>query len=303
MNWKKFIIFNKIICVVISIILTFYWSYKYSKNEDTSLLNYKWYAESAAKDEYPVLSFCFRNPFLKDKLKEFGVTDERKYLEFLEGKTFPSNFSSIPYDDITLQLENYLIGYYLYFVNGTERNLTVLEGRNFVETSTSYNGFIQQRFFKCFSFKLKKIQRIRTLALRLKQDIFQNHSRAAYYFFVTLIHYPNQLLRSFGSIKRIWNDRRNNTAEYAMWFTVNGMEVTNRRNKKSSSCIENWKNYDNILLENHVTNVGCNAPYQKYINTTIPTCENREDMKLVKLGPDQDEEVGLQPPCRSVEKI
>ena len=303
MNWKEFITTYKLICILISIILSFYWSYKYSKDEDTSLVSYTLYTKSAAKDEYPVLSFCFRNPFLKDKLKEYSVNDEKEYLEFLEGKSFPANFSKIPYDEITLKLENYLIGYYVYFVNGTERNLSASEGKHFFRTSTSYNGFIHQRFFKCFSFKLKKTQRIRILSLRLKQDIFQNHSRAEYYSFVTLIHYPNQLLRSSGSIKRVWNDRKNNTAEYSMWFTVNGIEVTNRRNTKSNSCIENWRNYDSELLENHLTNVECKAPYQKLVNSSIPTCENMEDMKLVKLGPDQHEEIGLEPPCRSVEKI
>ena len=202
-----------------------------------------------------------------------------------------------------MKLKDYLIGYYVYYVNGTERNLSALEGKDFFRTSTSYNGFIHQRFFKCFSFQLKMTQRIRIISLRIKQDIFQNHSRAEYYSFITLIHYPNQLLRSSGSMKRAWKDRKNNNVEYSMWFTVNGMEVVNRRNTKHTPCIENWKNYDSELLQRHVSDIGCKSPYQSSINSSVPLCNNKTGMLRAKLGPDQHEEIGLQPPCRSVEKI
>ena len=262
MKWEEFNTTYKIVCVVISIILTLYWSCKYAKDEDTSLVRYTQYAASKTKDEYPILSFCLKNPFLKEKLKEFGVDGEEEYLEFLEGNVFNSSFMKIPYDDITLKLSDYLIGYYIYYVNGTETNLSASEGKRFFRISTSFNGFIHQRFFKCFSFKLRLKQKIRIISLRIKQEIFQNHSRAEYYSFITLLHYPNQLLRSSGSMKRVWNDRKNDPSEYSMWFTVHGMEVVNRRNTKSNPCIENWKNYDSTLLEHHAIKVGCRAPYQ-----------------------------------------
>ena len=303
MNWEEFNTTNKIICILISIILTFYWSCKYAKDEDTSLVSYTLYAKSEAKDIYPVLSFCFRNPFIKEKLEDFGINNEKEYLNFLEGKSFFADFSKIPYDNITLQLNDYLIGYYVDYVNGTERNLSVSEGKDLFQISTSYNGFVHQRFFKCFSYNLKMIQRIRVISLRVKQDIFRNISRAEYYTFISLIHYPNQFLRSSGSIRKAWNDRKNNTAEYSMEFTVHGMEVINRRNKRSNPGIENWKNYDSVMLENHALNVRCRAPYQLHLNLSIPLCRTRGQMKLVKLVPDQNEETRLQPPCRSVEKI
>ena len=109
MKWEEFNTTYKLVCVVISIILTLYWSCKYAKDEDTSLVRYTQYAASETKDEYPVLSFCLKNPFLKEKLKEFGVNGEEEYLEFLEGKTFNSSFMKIPYDNITLKLSDYLI--------------------------------------------------------------------------------------------------------------------------------------------------------------------------------------------------
>ena len=303
MNWEEFNSTYRIICILISIILTFYWSCKYAKNEDTSLVSYTLYAKSETKDRYPVLSFCFKKPFIKDKLEEYGINEETDYLDFLEGKSFSADFVNLPYDNMTLQLKNYLIGYYVYYVNGTESNLSASEGKDLFQIHTSYSGFIHQRFFKCFSFNLKMTQRIRTISLRIKKGIFQNISRAEYYSFITLIHYPNQFLRSSGSIRRVWNDRKNYTADYSMWFTVHGMEVINRRNTKVNSCIENWKNYDSALLEDHTISVGCRAPYQLLLNSSIPLCRTREQMKLVKLGPDQNEEIGFQYPCRSVEKI
>ena len=101
MNWKEFTTTYKIFCVLISIALTWYWSCKYSKDEDTSLVSYTLYTQSKTIDEYPVLSFCFINPFLKERLKEYGIFDETKYLEFLEGNHFLPSFTKIPYENIS----------------------------------------------------------------------------------------------------------------------------------------------------------------------------------------------------------
>ena len=49
---------------------------------------------------------------------------------------------------------------------------------------------------------------------------------------------------------------------YAMRFYIRGVEILQRRNKNSRLCNENWQNYDNIVLQHHIDNVGCRAPYQ-----------------------------------------
>ena len=88
-----------------------------------------------------------------------------------------------------------------------------------------------------------------------------------------------------------------------MWFTVHGMEVINRRNTKSNPCIENWKNYDDEILKKHLCNVKCKTPYQQEINASVSLCKSKKGMQLAKMGPDQHEDFGLQPPCHSIEKI
>ena len=118
MLWKAFNVFFKVVCILISILLTIYWTYKYSKNEDTSLVGYTHYLESKS-DQYPVLSFCFKNPFLKGKLENHGI-NETLYLEFLKGKYFSLAYMDIDYNDITINLNDYFVAYYVHWVNGTE---------------------------------------------------------------------------------------------------------------------------------------------------------------------------------------
>ena len=306
-NISTFNIFFKTICIIIAVFLTVYWSYEFFKNEDTSFVEYTKYLESD-KDIYPVLSFCFQNPFNETKLQKYNVTKD-DYIEFLKGTRgyFSSKFLEVPYDDITLQVDDHItkhFGYYKYFINGTEKNMTSEEGRNVFEVSTSYNGFIHQRFFKCFSLESKSKERIRMASLGLSQDIFKQHSRAKYYSFITLFHYPQQLLRSSGTMRRVWKDRKDDS-EFSMWFTLTGMDVMNRRHKQDNTCISNWRDYDNELLEKHIRELNCTVPYHPKFNFSGHSpCQNELNMqKAAMFGPDQYEEFGLEPPCRSVEKI
>jgi hypothetical protein len=86
--WKVFSVSFTIVCILTSLALTTYETIKYSKNEDMSLVGESFYLETQ-KDEiktkniYPVLSFCFENPFLKEKLKK--RINMRFYLQYLEG--------------------------------------------------------------------------------------------------------------------------------------------------------------------------------------------------------------------------
>ena len=306
-GWKAFNIFFKSLCFLIALTLTVYWSYKFLKNDDKSVVQYSKYLESD-NNPYPVLSFCYQNPFIESKLQVYNVTKD-EYLNFLKGETgyFSNKYLNIPYDDITLDVHDYItkhFGYYKYFINGTEKNMTSKEGLSLFEISNSYNGFIHQRFFKCFSFASKSKERIRMASLGLSQDIFKEHSRTSYYSFITLFHYPHQFLRSSGTMRRVWKERKDNS-EFSMWFTLTGMDVMNRRNKRHDTCITNWRDYDNEMLKRHIYNLNCSAPYHPtFVTSNRLACHNESDMqKASKFGPDQYEQFGLEPPCRSVEKI
>ena len=51
-----------------------------------------------------------------------------------------------------------------------------------------------------------------------------------------------------------------------------------RRNKRNEPCELDWRNYDALLLEKHIKNVGCRAPYQQ-LYQKFPICSTLEQMK------------------------
>ena len=97
---------------------------------------------------------------------------------------------------------------------------------------------------------------------------------------------------------RQWKLRDNDT-NYWMEFDVKNVDVIVRRHKKRlDNCIEDWKNYDNIVLTKHLEAVKCRTPDQ-LINTSFPLCMTSDDMQKARLN--------LKPggirPCKEVESI
>ena len=291
----------KFVCGILAVLLIADFFYKYLKNEDISLLKYTRYLKGE-NDDYPVISFCFKDPFLKQRLAEYGITDAI-YRDYLEGKIISNELLEIDYDKVTLDVNDYLVEHYILWVNGTVKQAPVdsKNGRKQFETSVSFSGFINQRFFKCFSLHHDAKQMMRLESFKLQQEIFQNRSRASYYSFITLLHYPSQALRSLGTLRRVWKNRKD-TSDYSMHFQLTGMDVMNRRQKKNDHCNPNWRNYDISVIEEKIRKSGCRMTYET-ANMSAPKCNTKAAIIENKKGPDHYEESGLQPPCRSVEKI
>ena len=291
----------RFICSLLAIVLVVDVFYKFSKNEDISLLKYTSYLKTE-NDYYPVISFCFKNPFLTEQLEKYGA-DEATYLHFLEGKNISDELLEIDYDQVTMDVNDYLAGYWISWVNGTHESFPAGSegGRRHFETLVSFNGFINRQFFKCYSVNHKTQQSRRLQSIKLRQGIFQNKSRASYYSFVTLLHYPRQVLRSLGTLRRVWKERKNNH-DYSMHFTLTGMDVMNRRDKQNDRCSPNWRNYDDSVIAKKIKNSGCIMPYET-ANMSMPKCKTVDSIMENNHGLEHYEGTGIQPPCRSVEKI
>ena len=80
-NWTR--IFH-LICSISAFSLTCWCIYKYMKDEDVSLVNYKRY-HSDKNSIYPSLTLCFNNPFLNDRLESFGKEGKRLLELFQHG--------------------------------------------------------------------------------------------------------------------------------------------------------------------------------------------------------------------------
>ena len=287
-------------CIIIATLLIIYWIYVFIQNEDLCIVDYKRYYETE-NDVYPSLSLCFRNSFSEAKLKTINpLFNSSKYVKFLKGEHFDSEMLRINYSDIEVDINEKVVEEYMGYRNGTyiSNYLTKDNKRIFNKTFT---GFCFDNFHTCYTLQVPQEKEIQSYAISLKSNIFKNSIRPPNYDFMSLFHYPNQLLLSTKTVKYSWSERETYD-NYELLFRVKGVEMLHRRNKKGQPCYLDWKNYDEALLENHVRKVGCRPPYLKNKDIDTPICNTTALMKkskfILKTG-DYD----LDPPCTSMEKI
>ena len=296
MQWKHFMLIFRAICIVTTIAIITFWFYKYSLDTDTSLVEYKELYETA-NDVSPVLSLCFQKAFLRHKLMQYG-TNETSFVDFLHGDHYATEMLDINYDSVTFQLTDYLVKGWIDWRNFSS---TVIDKNKIKSIIVTYSGFWQNRFYKCFAVESPPEKNVLAFSLLLQSRIFVKGLRPQKYGFVTLLHYPNQILRSVPTIKFFWPLRKSDST-YNMKFVIDGIEVMERRNKHNDPCNDDWQSYDNHLMQQHIEAVGCRALYQKsrnnlsLCNTMLKTREARVDLS-------SDILTTYSPPCKSLQNI
>ena len=288
----------KIGCMIFTIILVTQWMERYFLDEDMTIIeNRSYYMDDS--DLFPVMSLCFKQVFHDKLFEKFGpnITGS-KYEEYLKGEFFDEIMNTIDYDSVTTNISDYVIAMDAYFQNGTSVEDTLSN----VAWKPPYHSYSWQSWkdhVKCFSFELtdKNIHIVRIFILR---DIFPNRIRPQYAGFTVMFHYPNQLSTSIHSITRQWVSR-NELSNYWMDFNIRGMNVVVRRYKKKyNNCLQNWQNYDNVVIEQLIKSVGCKAPYQK-TKDYWPICKSKQKMKKVQFPIETVS--GFNRPCREIENI
>ena len=125
---------------------------------------------------------------------------------------------------------------------------------------------------KCFGIQIVD-HNVFFLRVYMRRDIFPNRIRPGGGGFSVLLHYPNQLMASMHTVMRQWA-RRDPISNYWMSFNVKNMYAGMYRFKgDKKGCIRNWRNYDHIIMEEHLKSVGCKTPDQ-IINSTWPLCKS-----------------------------
>ena len=67
---------------------------------------------------YPSFSLIFVNPFIDAKLKKYGEgVNARTYSQFLEGQLWDDRMLNISYDDVTIDMADYFLGYDIMLAN------------------------------------------------------------------------------------------------------------------------------------------------------------------------------------------
>ena len=133
--WKIVQFVFKVFCFIAVALMISYWFYKFDNDEDICLVDYQPFKK--VKDiAFPVLSMCFPDPFIDEKLKEIGsdITGTA-YVEYLRGEEIDERFTNIDYSNVTISLADYFITTVVRWKNGST---SYFNDTNF---NLGFNGF------------------------------------------------------------------------------------------------------------------------------------------------------------------
>ena len=104
----------RLICLLLTVLLFGYCSWKYIQNESTSLVDFRTYYDTE-NDIYPSITLCFiegdeeQSIYIAEKLRnDHNIENITKHTSFLKGEHWDANLTKIDYDDVTIHLKNYV---------------------------------------------------------------------------------------------------------------------------------------------------------------------------------------------------
>ena len=266
MTWMRFF---QIICNILAFSLTCWCFHKYWKDEDVSHVNYRRFHDGD-DSLYPSVTLCFNNPFLEDRFREIGDgINITTYVEFLEGKRWDERMVGIDYDNVTVELEDYLVFSEITLINGSK--------------SRQHKYYVSMRspMMKCFSFDIPFTFNtgVEFFAVRIKNSIFPygfrppmhdfDPSKGRFFGgFEVRLSYPHQLFRSDFANKWRWDLLDNNASLetlQSMWvgmtFNVKNIETIKRRSKRKDPCNNNWQFDDEEIMQKLFKAAQCKPPF------------------------------------------
>ena len=317
----------KLFCFTVLALLIYNCFRQFRKDEDVSLIKFRTFHQGR-NNLYPSTTMCFYNPFLQSKLWNYAPRDINitSYSQFLQGKIWDERMLAIPYDNVTISIEDYLLQVSGKLENGTFFWLYDHEKKHslhYAAINPPYYTSFRNGIEKCFSFDMPYLKDtvVWSLFLRVKTDIFPNGVRYPYLAFdgtdaskggfKISFHYPKQRFRSLFSLKYQWPEitRKIQTTRrklgYYMQFRIRGIEVLNYRYKNDKPCDQDWKNDDLNLAQKILHSVGCRPPQWNVVKD-LPLCLTKEKLyeTHIKLKPTSDDFLRkYNPPCHEVEKL
>ena len=297
---KRFQIFFHILCQVSAASMIIYWIHRYSLNNDLCSIDFKTFLHEK-EDVYPTMSLCFEDPFFERKLLfQNPQVNQSLYIDFLKGNHFDPNFVNIDYKSVTIDMSDYLVKDWMDDLNDLHfsTNFTPYDTNDVFSKSSTW--IMHDHPHHCYTLKIPQNKQISRYGVILKTSVFPNSTRPSINGFKTLIHYPGQLMTSDSTIKYSWPslDRQD---KFIMRFKINGVEVLRRRTNGKQPCDNNWENYDDTILVNHLNKIGCRAPYQ-FPSKHFPVCNSQEKIEKAKNDFFLNTSDAI-PPCKAIEKL
>ena len=241
---------------------------------------------------------------MKNRLAEYGV-NVSSYVRFLKGNDFTANMLSIDYNNVTVDISDYIKGYRIYFTNGSVSKFD--SGLGNVEkkllTYVSFNGFVGDlyQFHKCFALNIPRGDDIFIFRVLLSNDVFPNGIRPPYKGMRVFFHVPQQLSLSRSWQTWVWKVRARNES-YKMRFIIENITIMKKRDKEDSKCYQSDNNYDDWVARYVKNKAQCNNPYQE-MDDRLPMCTTQEMMQKALFSEFIVETENLERPCKTMQAI
>ena len=300
--------------------------HRFVQDEDVSLISFRTFHKEE-DNLYPTTTLCFYNPFLKNQLEQYGQgINVTSYSHYLQGKILDDRMKYISYDNVTIKMEDYLLGMSGKLENGSYFWLYDADSETplyHLARDPPYYTSFRSGLNKCFSFELPYIPRtvIWSLFITVKTNIFPNGDRFQKVTFdgsdptkggfKVSFHYPKQRFRSSFNMKYQWSkptwkeEEKRKKLGYYMQFRIRGIEVLTHRHKRNDPCNEDWRNDDPNFTEQVLRNVGCTPP-QLLNFSQLPICSTKEKLSECHEVLNYPTTLDLSKydiPCREIEKL
>ena len=290
----------RIACLIFTIYIVNGWIHRYSLHKLSSVIDVKDFFKTD-KDVSPAFSICVTDPKLNEKIVAFSTEfNESTYIKFLQGNLYFEELKKLNFDQIRFNWSDYLYEppkAHLVSANGTSKGFVI--AGSFWKFYTSYIGLQSHERYLTYCLAFEPLhQEVHAIRVRLNKTIFSNGKRPDYKLRV-YHHYPHQIIRSYQHVKFLWDDvdERSNK----MIFSARDIEVLDRFENSRSSCSKDWKNYDQVITEQHIREIGCRRPYQES-KEVQNICSNQTAMAKCGLYPSNIKMKKFPEPCRTLEK-
>ena len=297
-GWKTLHIFFKLLCIVATTALVIWCCWEFGKDEDVCEVLFKRFREDE-ESIYPALMFTMRTQFNETVLRAYDKSfNGKKYERFLHGFYRDEKMLDIDYDKVNMQLKDYLLEACVY-----ESILDKVEGKCkkplFVSRQNTFG-------VSHFTMHLPLDRDVVGARIKLKRSIFKNGiGPVTGYFYVQLIFPYQSYFSDSSSGLASWPLRtKESTKNYIMSFTLQGMDVLQRRQKKHKPCYE-LEDYDSEIRDAIIEKSGCRL-ITWVTNRSEPLCTTKKslhDLLTMITDTAYRKNGGMyKEPCRSIEK-
>ena len=262
-------------CFAVAFGMTLVWLYTYLQNEDSVRIDLKRF--NFPKGQYPMLSFCLIDPFIQSEIKRYKKNlTVKEYKAHLMGIRFRKEMNDINFDNVTRNLADFYNATIIKFRNGSQLH------RFYELPQVTYIGFrdrpASNKIFKCFGLK-SNFTNIEWIRFRFNSRLYPGGIRPSSKppFMLIAVHLPNQISLTGSFTKERWPER-NKKKGHLMRFMMQQLEVLNRRNKRNDPCVPDELDFDGIILEQYLEEIGCKPPYHR-TDKSLKVCDSEEKMK------------------------